>query len=165
MAINKLKANAAALNRPSVAKYESVKDLPKPIPEPSGDLIDKSEPSSSSRTQSSSLPPDFFDNHDKKRQKNERVPVQYRDANFHKEDSVSEKTEDSGSGTYISSSAQSMRIRNPEVPASKDSRQVSGTAAGLEDKLLKGVLPTGFFDDKDADLRARGIKAVKPDAK
>ncbi|KAL6549332.1 hypothetical protein OROHE_008449 [Orobanche hederae] len=164
-AINKLKANAAALNRSSVAKYESAKELPKPIPEPSRDLIDKSEPSSSSCTQSSSLPPDFFDNHDKKRQKNERDSVQYRDANFHKKDSVSAKTQDSGSGTYRSSSAQCMRMRNPEVPASKDSRQVSGTAAGLEDKLLKGVLPTGFFDDKDADLRARGIKPVKPDAK
>lgn len=29
----------------------------------------------------------------------------------------------------------------------------------------QGALPEGFFDDKDADLRARGITPVKPDVK
>lgn len=34
-----------------------------------------------------------------------------------------------------------------------------------EIKQGKGALPEGFFDNKEADLRARGIKLVKPDVK
>lgn len=34
-----------------------------------------------------------------------------------------------------------------------------------EVKQVKGVLPAGFFDNKDADLRARGIEPVKVDIK
>jgi zinc finger protein 830 len=37
--------------------------------------------------------------------------------------------------------------------------------AGSENKQVKGALPEGFFDNKEADLRARGIKPVKPDIK
>lgn len=37
--------------------------------------------------------------------------------------------------------------------------------AGSENKQVKGALPEGFFDNKEADLRARGIKLVKPDIK
>lgn len=32
-------------------------------------------------------------------------------------------------------------------------------------KQGQGALPEGFFDNKEADLRARGIKPVKPDVK
>ncbi|KAK9232402.1 hypothetical protein WN943_022648 [Citrus x changshan-huyou] len=35
--------------------------------------------------------------------------------------------------------------------------------AGSEATQIKGALPEGFFDNKDADLLARGIKPVKPD--
>lgn len=54
---------------------------------------------------------------------------------------------------------------NPEVLASKDFRQAAQKETGLESKQVKGALPEGFFDDKDADLRARGITPVKPDVK
>lgn len=37
--------------------------------------------------------------------------------------------------------------------------------AGSESMQTKGTLPEGFFDNKEADLRARGIKLVKPDVK
>lgn len=37
--------------------------------------------------------------------------------------------------------------------------------AGSEIKQVKGALPEGFFDNKEADLLARGIKLVKPDIK
>ena len=37
--------------------------------------------------------------------------------------------------------------------------------AGSKINQAKGALPEGFFDNKDADLRARGIKPVKPDIK
>lgn len=36
---------------------------------------------------------------------------------------------------------------------------------GSETKQAKGAVPEGFFDDKDADLRARGITPVKLDVK
>ncbi|KAM0948750.1 putative Zinc finger protein [Dioscorea sansibarensis] len=35
--------------------------------------------------------------------------------------------------------------------------------SGAESKQVKGVLPEGFFDNRDADLRARGIEPVKVD--
>ncbi|KAM3707323.1 hypothetical protein ACJW31_02G016200 [Castanea mollissima] len=37
--------------------------------------------------------------------------------------------------------------------------------AGSKINQAKGALPEGFFDNKDADLRARGIRPVKPDIK
>lgn len=70
----------------------------------------------------------------------------------------------SGSGTDKSSTDTSMQIGNPEVQASRDSRQAK-TTTGLDSKEVRGALPEGFFDDKDADLRARGITPVKPDVK
>ncbi|KAL3613530.1 hypothetical protein CASFOL_034457 [Castilleja foliolosa] len=149
---NALKANDAAL----AAKSESAKEFPKP----SRELIDKPESLTTLHThQPSTLPSDFFDNHDKKRQKNERDSSHYRDPRSHMKDSVSANTQVSGSGS-------AKQTRNPEVQASKDSKQqVSGTATDLESKQVKGALPAGFFDDKDSDLRARGIKPVKPDVK
>ncbi|KAK6127424.1 hypothetical protein DH2020_038845 [Rehmannia glutinosa] len=170
-AIDKLKANAAALNRPNNAKSESAKELPKPKPESSRELNDKPEPSTALPThQSSTLPPDFFDKHDTRRQKIERDPGKFRDPNSHKKDSVSGKTQVveasvTGGGTDRSSNATSIQMRNPEIQDSKDFRQVSGTDTGLEAKQVKGALPEGFFDDKDSDLRARGITPVKPNVK
>ncbi|KAJ6790684.1 zinc finger protein 830 isoform X1 [Iris pallida] len=38
-----------------------------------------------------------------------------------------------------------------------------GLPKDLESTKAKGALPEGFFDNKDADLRARGIKPVKVD--
>lgn len=37
--------------------------------------------------------------------------------------------------------------------------------ADSEGKQAQGVIPEGFFDNKEADLRARGIKLIKPDVK
>lgn len=54
---------------------------------------------------------------------------------------------------------------DPEFQSSKDLRQGSKIAVGIEDKQARGALPEGFFDDKDSDLRARGITPVKPDVK
>lgn len=39
------------------------------------------------------------------------------------------------------------------------------TGVAPEMKQAKGALPEGFFDNKDADFRARGIKPVKIDVK
>ncbi|KAL0284325.1 UNVERIFIED_CONTAM: Zinc finger protein [Sesamum angustifolium] len=168
-AIDKLKANAAAVNRPNKAKPEEL-PKPKPKPESSGELDDKSEPHALPKPRSSTLPPDFFDNHESKKQKRERDSGKFGDPDSHAKDSVSTKTQvveefASESGTDGSSVATSMQMRNPEFLASKDFRQVPRTATGSETKQVKGALPEGFFDDKDADLRARGITPVKPDVK
>ncbi|KAG6522578.1 hypothetical protein ZIOFF_019719 [Zingiber officinale] len=44
---------------------------------------------------------------------------------------------------------------------SRASKKIDGSDA----KQTKGALPEGFFDNKDADLRARGIEPVKVDIK
>lgn len=169
-AIENLKASAAAQNRPNNAKSESSKELPKPKLESSRELNEKTEPSIALPThRSSTLPPDFFDIHETKRQKNERGPQKLANPNS-MEDSVSAKNQlaeasVSGNGTDRSSTATSTQMGKPEIQASKDFRQVSKSATGSESKLAKGALPEGFFDDKDAELRARGITPVKPDVR
>ncbi|KAH6774096.1 hypothetical protein C2S52_002961 [Perilla frutescens var. hirtella] len=169
-AIENFKASAAAQNRPNNAKSESTKELLKPKPESSRELNEKYEPSIAVPThRSSALPPDFFDNRETKRQKNEREPQKFANPNL-VEDSVSAKNQlaeasVSGNGTNKSSTATSTQTRKPEIEASKDFRQVSKSATGSESKQGKGALPEGFFDDKDAELRARGITPVKPDVK
>jgi len=49
--------------------------------------------------------------------------------------------------------------------ASTESKQTSVNSTDTEITQVKGSLPEGFFDNKEADLRARGIKLVKPDVK
>ncbi|PIA33360.1 hypothetical protein AQUCO_04100048v1 [Aquilegia coerulea] len=49
----------------------------------------------------------------------------------------------------------------PENEDANTNRKPSGT----EGKQVKSALPEGFFDNKDADLRARGIEPVKVDIK
>lgn len=58
----------------------------------------------------------------------------------------------------------SMNIRSDGQP-SKENGQPPKRNPVSESKQSKGALPEGFFDDKDADLRARGITPVKPDVK
>ncbi|PIN06939.1 hypothetical protein CDL12_20499 [Handroanthus impetiginosus] len=140
-AIDKFKASAAAANRPNNAKPKPTKELPRRKSESSAELDAKSEPSIAFPSiRSSTLPHDFFDNHDTKRQKN-------------------------GSLSDRSSDAKSFQKADSSIQASKDFQQVSKTATSIEAKQVKGALPEGFFDDKDSDLRARGITPVKPDVK
>ncbi|KAM2263752.1 hypothetical protein COP1_039985 [Malus domestica] len=81
------------------------------------------------RKQSSSeLPPDFFDNHDAKKQNTGRETVQTRN-----------------------------------IEPARDLTQTSSQIASSEAKQIKGALPEGFFDNKEADLSARGIKPGKQD--
>lgn len=59
-------------------------------------------------------------------------------------------------------------MENRTIEPSGDLRQTAITAsqiASSEVKQVKGALPEGFFDNKEADLSARGIKLVKPDVK
>lgn len=58
----------------------------------------------------------------------------------------------------------------PAKPAKSSKHEVQpariaeDVVAASESKQI-GELPEGFFDNKDADLRARGIEPVKPDVK
>lgn len=67
---------------------------------------------------------------------------------------------------FVDTDSHSGTIAQPEVIAkANDLSQKSSTNAGSDGKQIKGALPEGFFDDKEADLRAHGIKLVKPDVK
>ncbi|KAF5957975.1 hypothetical protein HYC85_005200 [Camellia sinensis] len=63
------------------------------------------------------------------------------------------------------SSAKVVESKMDEIQPDKEQMQTSKLIAGSETKQAKGALPEGFFDDKDADLRARGITPVKLDVK
>ncbi|XP_073289940.1 protein ABA AND ROS SENSITIVE 1 [Primulina huaijiensis] len=168
-AIDKLKASAAALNRVSSSKPEP--ELPKSKPESHGELLEKSKPSVAlPKNRPSMPPPGFFDNHEPKRRKNERDSGKLRDRESHKE-SVAAKSQivepfvlASGIDN-VSAMAPYESEHDPEFQSSKDLRRGSKIAVGIEDKQVRGALPEGFFDDKDSDLRARGITPVKPDVK
>ncbi|XP_073155263.1 protein ABA AND ROS SENSITIVE 1 [Henckelia pumila] len=170
-AIDKLKASAAALNRVSSSKPEPRQELPNSKPESPEELNDKSKLSAALPKKRPSMPPpDFFDNHEPKRQKNERDSGKLKDRESHKksEAAKSELVEPfvPASGIdSISTMAPYGSQQNPEFQTSKDFRQGSEIAVGIEDKQVRGALPEGFFDDKDSDLRARGITPVKPDVK
>lgn len=170
-AIDKLKANAAALNRVSSSKPEPRQELTKSNPESHEELHDKSKPSAAlPKNRPSIPPPGFFDNHEPKRQKNEMNLGKLRDCDSRKE-SVVAKTQivepfvPATGIDNVSAMALYGSEHDPEFQSSKDLRQGSKIAVGIEDKQVRGALPEGFFDDKDSDLRARGITPVKPDVK
>lgn len=54
---------------------------------------------------------------------------------------------------------------NKTLDSSNQTSQASKKIDGSDAKQVKGALPEGFFDNKDADLRARGIEPVKVDIK
>ncbi|KAL3523442.1 hypothetical protein ACH5RR_016276 [Cinchona calisaya] len=151
-AINNLKASAAAQNRANSAKAEPSKELAKPKAGQQEELHDhKPEPSSvlPKTRASSGLPSDFFDNHETKRQKHETQVVDP----FPSESKIDKFVKDKTVETSI------------DIRPSKENGPTSKQTAVSESKQVKGTLPQGFFDDKDADLRARGITPVKPDVK
>eukprot|EP00262_Sarcandra_glabra_P006660 TRINITY_DN1906_c0_g1_i1.p1 TRINITY_DN1906_c0_g1~~TRINITY_DN1906_c0_g1_i1.p1 ORF type:complete len:351 (-),score=99.70 TRINITY_DN1906_c0_g1_i1:36-1037(-) len=169
-AIENLKASAAGLTR--------VKDVKS---DPAKELISKPQASSS-------LPADFFDKHEAKRQKTGLGAGGKSNAVLPQ---TLVKPVDSGSSPYTNVKEKDSPISNhpsehsdpanntdeltnvdlvkPEdkiesKPASQHndpSRKIDGS----EVKQAKGALPEGFFDNKDADLRARGIEPVKLDIK
>ncbi|KAM7523872.1 hypothetical protein LguiA_013774 [Lonicera macranthoides] len=162
-AINNVKANAAAVTKVTSVKPESTR-LPKPEhsveshhnkPEPSTGLP-KPRPSSI-------LPSDFFDNQETKKQKTG-------DTNLEKRARVSAQTRaaevfDSEKKIDALPSVNVVERESDELQFSREDVETSKTNVGSESKQVKGALPEGFFDDKSADLRARGITPVKLDVK
>nr|GMC60474.1 zinc finger protein 830 [Ipomoea batatas] len=147
-AINNLKANAAALKQTKNLKPGLSKDLPRPEPENHEELHNKeAEPAGlSKRRQSSSLPLNFFDCKETKKPK-----------------SVNAQTEELQppiSRSKVDIANENVNSKISELGPSREQQSL-----GSEARKAKGVLPEGFYDNKDADLRARGITPVKPDVK
>ncbi|PQM35154.1 zinc finger protein 830 [Prunus yedoensis var. nudiflora] len=143
-AINNLKATAAGQNRVNNAKTEVRPELSKPKPEHPPELhIRRPERSTElPRPQmSSGLPPDFFDNHDAQKQNTGTDSITVVETDSYK------------------------KIETRKTEPARDLTQTSSQIASSEAKQIKGALPEGFFDNKEADLSARGIKLVKPDVK
>ncbi|WOG97443.1 hypothetical protein DCAR_0416783 [Daucus carota subsp. sativus] len=157
-AVNNLKAKAAAVPQANNVKLKSSEELAK--------LKDKSEESSAAHDvkhepstvlqktrQGSQLPSDFFDNHDLKRQKEGTAVVKSVNHESHREAIGPSQTQQMGSTET--------RSNHMQPPRENKSTKISAT----DNQQVKGALPEGFFDNKDADLRARGITPVKLDIK
>ncbi|KAI8018996.1 Zinc finger protein 830 [Camellia lanceoleosa] len=171
-AINNVKANAAGLTRVNNAKVESPIELPKQKNEHSTELRDSKLEASMEllKRPSSVLPPDFFDNNKTKMQKTGMDATKLGNPNSYKKAGGSAQTrltEPFNSESKIDefSSAKVLESKMDEIQPDKEQMQTSKLIAGSETKQAKGALPEGFFDDKDADLRARGITPVKLDVK
>ncbi|CBI25204.3 unnamed protein product, partial [Vitis vinifera] len=168
-AIKNVKANAAGLTRANNAKPEA------PKPESSTVLSNAtSEPSMNLQKAqlSSGLPADFFDNHVTKKQKSGNDDVKFLDPDSYNKTggSASAQTQsmeplESKNNLDGLSSSHSEKMGKSGIRHARDLTQTSGKIVGSETKEVKGALPEGFFDNKDADLRARGIVPVKPDVK
>lgn len=168
-AIKNVKANAAGLTRANNAKPEA------PKPESSTVLSNAtSEPSMNLQKAqlSSGLPADFFDNHVTKKQKSGNDAVKFLDPDSYNKTggSTSAQTQsmeplELKNNLDRLSSSHSEQMGKSGIHHARDLTQTSGKIVGSETKEVKGALPEGFFDNKDADLRARGIVPVKPDVK
>ncbi|OIT34004.1 PREDICTED: zinc finger protein 830-like [Nicotiana attenuata] len=172
-AINNLKANAAAVKSPNTVRSEPWKELPKTKSE-LHEGVSRKEPEASvglSKPRASSmLPPNFFDNQETKRPKIEKDSARLGDHVSNRHAPVSDQTEEeepslSRSSMQGSSSSKNAETRSTENQRSGENEPVSKLSSGSDAKQVKGALPAGFFDNKDADLRARGITPVKPDVK
>lgn len=163
-AITNLKANAAGLTKQSNAKP----DIPKAKPEqPSGSQfkIPKS-PQEVPKPQSSSvLPPDFFDNNDAKKTRSEKDSVHLVDSDLGRNMGASAQSSVSNSKEKDHFHGNNNPAQSKVNQATVETKQTSVKTIDAEIKQGKGALPEGFFDNKEADLRARGIKLVKPDVK
>ncbi|XP_011038258.1 PREDICTED: zinc finger protein 830-like isoform X2 [Populus euphratica] len=163
-AINNIKVNAARLKNINNAKSE-----PSAVSTGSkhADNAQLQDAKSESLTQlprpQSALPPDFFDNKEAKRQKTDAVKPSELDSSLKPASSIQTKAtrsllEDETGGLPSGNHLQTKKT--------EDARVITNTPTEISDTQAKkgqGALPEGFFDNKEADLRARGIKPVKPD--
>ncbi|CAN4126882.1 unnamed protein product [Withania somnifera] len=172
-AINNLKANAAAAKNPNNVKSEPPKALPKAKPEIS-EGVSRKEPEPSvalSKPRASSmLPPNFFDQQETKRPKIEKDLARLEDHVLNRDPPVSDPTEEvepslARSSIQGLSTSKNAETRSMENLRSGENGPMPKASSGSDAKQVKAALPAGFFDNKEDDLRARGITPVKPDVK
>lgn len=169
-AINNIKANAARLKNVNNAKSEpSAVSTGSKHADNAQLQVAKSESLTQLPRPQSALPPDFFDNKEAKRQKTgaDAVKPSELDSSLKPAGSIQTKAtrsllEDETGGLP---SGNHLQTKNTE-----DARGITNTPtptpteiSDSQAKQGQGALPEGFFDNKEADLRARGIKPVKPD--
>ncbi|GMH13606.1 hypothetical protein Nepgr_015447 [Nepenthes gracilis] len=170
-AINNLKANASRQNHVKNAKPEPMKEMSEGKSEGSTVFHDgQLQPSTEfpNSLPSAILPVNFFDNNELKGQKS---------------GSGASKSVDTGSSIKVELSSHvpileqpetrraiqefpslsSVEMRKTENQPAKNLARVDTAAAYSKTVQVQGPLPEGFFDNKEADLRARGIEPVKPD--
>lgn len=164
-AIDTLKANATAKSQVSNVKLQPPKEIPEPKSVVS-ERVHGSKPETSNASlktkPSSGLPSDFFDNQESKRQKKDMGSTKMVNVSSHRDAStLSQACQQEPIGLKMDGS-----FKDPDVKISamQQSKTSEGTASSVTNQV-KGSLPAGFFDNKDADLRARGITLVKPDVK
>ncbi|XP_030520220.1 protein ABA AND ROS SENSITIVE 1 isoform X2 [Rhodamnia argentea] len=153
-AISNLKASAAGSTGNTNKKSEPAPKLHKHQPEPSKELRGNQNESSRAMPKpksSSGLPPNFFDNDLQKSKAGNSSRPQI-DTSVDMQNNMNGLPSED---VVPTTSGQS----------SKEVIQTVEKMAGPELKQTKGALPEGFFDSKEADLRARGIKPVKIDVK
>ncbi|KAA8518531.1 hypothetical protein F0562_016005 [Nyssa sinensis] len=176
-AIDNVKAKAAGLTRVDNVKAEPAVELPKPKPKPKPECSielhnAKPDPSAGlAKPRSlSMLPPGFFDNQETKRQKKGMDDVESGNLDSYKKVGGSAQTQvtepfDSENKMDGLSGAKIVETKINKIQSAREHAQTSKMNVGSETKQVTGALPEGFFDDKDADLRARGITPVKVDIK
>eukprot|EP01018_Ginkgo_biloba_P022321 Gb_32477 [translate_table: standard] len=125
---------------------------------------------------SSSLPANFFDNPDAKRQNRGSAPTgdskldtKSVGAPHSQEDIISsipsvQEQKVMTSGIISSNKEKLGPVDKLDISSSQPSH-ASNQAEKSEGNPVKGSLPEGFFDNKDADLRARGLEPIKYDIK
>ncbi|KAH7533261.1 protein ABA AND ROS SENSITIVE 1 isoform X1 [Ziziphus jujuba] len=167
-AIRNLKANAG-VSQVENAKPEPSVELPKPKSEGPVELHNPGPPGSRElpRSQlSSGLPPDFFDNNDSQKPKRRAESVTLVEPDISKKSRGSTQVMEPLNLEHEKYGLPSHSIAQSEAfKLDKQHSRTSTQNSGSEAKQVKGALPEGFFDNKEDDLRARGIKPVKPDVK
>lgn len=139
---------------------------------------------------SSNLPPNFFDEPEAKRQNRGSTST----GNIEDDNKTAGSTAPQEDTVYSITSLQALKGKTPGAAALKETGVPKNEKGGLADNIdmkgresgnvssfhtsevfnqkeksegnqVKGSLPEGFFDNKDADLRARGLEPIKYDIK
>ncbi|CAK7338937.1 unnamed protein product [Dovyalis caffra] len=165
-AINNIKANAARVKNVNNAKREPSAESTGSKHADNAPLRDtKSEPSTELPRPQSVLPSDFFDNKEAKKQKTgaDAVKPLEPDSSKKSADSIQTKATQSFLEDETGGLPSGNRLQTKKTEHARGITNTPTEIIGSQAKQGQGALPEGFFDNKEADLRARGIKLVKPD--
>ncbi|CAM8972487.1 unnamed protein product [Rhodiola kirilowii] len=140
-AVKNLKANAARVAQVDNAKPKHQTEPQEPKTDPTNSfhphVAEAKKSGILEQRPSHTLPENFFDN---------------------SKDTKRQKTGNTSASVAKVSSQNSMGPPAESIPSQPEAPEIENTTATPS----VGALPAGFFDNKDADLRARGIEPVKP---
>ncbi|CAH9106130.1 unnamed protein product [Cuscuta europaea] len=165
-AINNLKAKSTTLKQTNNVNTELPKDSHRVKPENHDEFLNKRAEVStglSKPRQASSLPPNFFDSKETKKQKSDHI--ESRDHGTQNTEAIAQAKESLPPIPRGKVDINNVNIDGRSSESGLSKEQISKQTLGSETRKAKGLIPEGFYDNKDADLRARGITPVKPDVK